>query len=815
MADLTVSKTDWFGGINQLPDKSKVDFATEYSLLVNGRVRENSVVPINGPLDITAGLPTTAQAQGVYGIGRFLLAFAGGLAYYRDYGSAIPAWLPIVGFAMSATEPKIWAEPIPASTLNFVRKSTDGTNFKAPVTISSTRNSSPQAIICMDGVSQAWLIFPDGTARITQAFSEWTQENAEYVPIAKMPFYYNGILYCIGPDLNGTYNQIFRSVTGRPCDFQILVDVNGNPTTGSELQAGAPALAERVDFDATTYVGPINSVDGSWLSTTAQNAYIVTPDYENLIASEPTFRKQYLFSVGAVNDESVTDVLGDTAVIHSRGIRSFNGVGQFKFEGKYAPFNLRINRLLESKVQTISATTTWENYAVFALETVHGYGLLWYDMLLDRFVSLDLYEDQEPIIQFTYVTHGTENKLFAVTNTGRILELFAGTRQRCVVVLADLIIPGVGVQHNPEDVSAVFSGGTIDGYAQVAYIADGAFIGTVTSAIPAGDEAPDAGVVPILGKLVLDSDSTQPIVFNCSTLHGLATRVGIALSWNTDAKLIQTTVKTEIQQPVLKPGAASEFDTQPVKIILLGSDANLTTASAALNQAIQREKPDYVIGLGSHTFLGTWGDIDLRLSPHWDNLHELGMFYAVPGPSELDTSVGEPFFQYVRQAPSRYSVFSTTFANFYLFNSGFNSAGTQVEPANLDGPTLAESTQANWLAAQANSSDKPFNFVLMGTPPRSSAGVAQASLDALPFAELGIDAVLAGLGAYERIEDPKRITFFNSGTGGNVLATFGTPRSDSAVRISSTGYVRLTLTPLSALFEFVDPSGNVLDRRLL
>lgn len=817
MAGTTIVKRNWYGGINQLPDPAKVNIETEYTLLINGRVRENSVQPVNGPLNITAGLPNGTNRQGIYGIGRFLLVFLDGLAYYKDYSAATPVWHQVVDFEMSATAPKIWVKAIPASTLNFVRKATDDTDIKSPVALSGTRNSSPQALIAMDGVSQPWLIFPDGSARLTQTFTQWTIDNAEYVPIGKFPFYYNGILYCIVRDASGAYNQICRSVTGRPCDFVIIVGENGLPN-GNEQERGATALADRVDFSDVTSIGPINATDGAFLVTTAENSYTVTPDYtpENLIAGEPTFRHQFLFSVGAVNDESVTDVLGDTTIVHSRGIRSFNGVQQFKFEGKYAAFNLKINRLLEGIVQTVSAVITWENYAVYSVQTIHGYGLLWYDMLLDRFVSLDLYDNFDPVVQFATLTYQSVNKLFALTNTGQVYELFAGDLQPCVVLLPDLLPESDDLLHELQQVSAVLTGSVTDGYAEVFYMMDGTYIGSVTRAVPAEDLAPDAGVVPISGKLTLNSkSSTIPILFGLKSLRALGARITTGLRWNTGARLVETTLTTDTQNN-RAPAAMLTPAESTIKIIFIGSDAQLSTDSSELNAAIKEENPDLVIGLGSHTFLGTAADVATRLIPHWNNIHEIGRFYATPGPAELDASVGEPFFQYVRQYPTRYSVVHTAFADIFLFNSGFNSAGAQVEPDNLDGPSLATSSQAQWLARETAASTRRFKFLALGTPPRSSIdGYAQAALDALPFSANGIEAVLSGRGNYERLEDSKRVTFFNVGTGGNNLGEFGTPRADSAVRISTLGYVRLTLAPLSALFEFVTAAGEVLDRRLL
>jgi len=814
----TKVKRDWFGGINQLPDRSKIKFDSEYALLINGRVRDNSVSPVLGPADITEGLPTNATVQGIYGIGKFLLVFAGGAAYVKDYSTGGAAWYTIAGFSMSSTAAKIWAEAIPASTVNFVRKLPSDTNIRSNINLEGLRNSTPQAIICMDGVSQPWLIFPDGSARVTQTFDQWVYDSAaEYVPVAKMPFYYNGILYCVGANADGVFNQILRSVTGRPCDFQILVSATGQKPAGvSEADYGAPQLAERVDGDAITYIGAVNSGDGSFLVTTAQNSYLVTPDVDSLICGEPTFIKTYLFSIGAVNEESVTDVLGDTTVIHARGIRSFNGVNQLRFEGKYAPFNIRINRLIANEIQTICASTTWENYAIYSVNTVHGYGLLWYDMLLQQFVSLDLYDNQYPLIQFAVVTVGSVNKIFALSNDGRVLELLAGARQRCVVQLADLVPNDNDLLHSLDGVYALFSFGEVSGYAEVGYSIDGRFIGAEDNILPAAALAPVAGVVPVSGRLVLDADSSIPLFFRFKQLGGLGSRLSTYVSWNTDAQLTSLTLDTTEQGPRGKSATADDLFVEPLKVILIGADAQLSADATALNLAIKKENPDYVIGLGSHTYLGTADDIRMRLYEHWNNIKALGKFYAVPGPAELDVSVAEPFFQYVRQTPSRYSRLDVGgFASFYLLNSGYDESGTQVEPANLTEATIGESLQSVWLADQTAENNTLFNFVILGSPPRSSTAYQQSALDTIPFAAYGVDAVFSGLGNYERIESDQRVVYINSGTGGNALTSFTTPRDDSAVRISSFGYVRITLRPLSALIEFVDSNGDVLDRRLL
>jgi hypothetical protein len=810
----TIGKMDWYGGINQLPDRSKIDFATEYGLLINGRVRTNEVTPVVGPLDITSGLPTTAERQGLYAFGSLLLAFAGGKAYYKETTATVPSWTPVTALQLSLTE-KIEAVAIPASSINYKRYSTDASNVKAPVRLQDARNASPAAVLVTDGVNQSWLIFADGTSRPTKTYAQWTIDDPEYVPVMRMPYMSSdGILYCVGKDNNGVYNQIFRSVTGSPLNFVIVVNTAGNKS-GTEAEGGAPALAERASFSPITFLGGINAVDGSFLVTTATSSTVFTPDYDRLICSEPTYIKQYLFDIGAVNENSVANVLGDTTIVNSRGIRSFNGVQQLKFEGSFAPFNINVNRIFGDIVQTTTAVTTFDNYAVYAIQTIYGYGILWYDMLLAKWVSLDLYDNQSAIVQFASVTVGALNELYFLTESGHIFQCFAGDVQKCTVYLADIIPPNSATRQSMEAVAVTFSGGDTDGFCAIGSYTDGRYSGALTLPLAAENVAPTGGVEPTTGQLVLDSNSTIPLVFSLKEISTQGTRLGTSISWNTSARLLSTVVETDEVGPTNVKAIPDNY-VRCLKIILLGYDGVCNPQQRAVNLRIQKENPDYIIGLGSHTVDGTSSSVATYLKAHWNNQHEKGTFYAIPGPSELDTSVGEPFFQYVLQAPSRYSILSLAAANFYLLNSGIDSSGGQVEPDNSDGSSLATSTQALWLESQVNANRAKFNFVLLGTPPRSSVdGLSSAAWNEVDYAGIGVDGVFSGQGSYERIEDSRRVVFVNSGTGGEPLQTFGVVREDSAVRIESFGYTRITITPLSALIEFVSVDGEVLDRRLL
>jgi len=815
-------KRSWVGGINQFNDPAGIDLTREYYLGVNVRARGDQLAPINGPLDITEGLPTSGNIQGLYGLGTFLILFINGRAYYQNYGTNNPHWILISSLQMSSTAERIYAAAIPTSSINFVRKAVNTDNHSDGVNLVGTRTSSPQGFIVMDGENQPWIIFQNGTARVTRTYAQWTQSNAEYVPIAIKPFFFGGILYCVGKDNTGRYNQIFRSVTGRPLDFMIAVDVNGDKISSVEADNGAPAMAYRVDFNDITFIGAINTTDSAFLVTTARNAYRVIPDYDDQIFAEPTFSNQFLFSVGAVNDVSVVDVLGDTTVVHYRGIRSFNGVQNTKFEGRNSPFNLKINRMLDGIQQTVTAATTNNNYAVYALQTIYGYGLLWFDMLLAQWVSLDLYPHVGSVKQFAEVVSGDTNKLFFYTAENQVFECFAGDRLTASVYVGEVTPSSVDNEHVVNRVAGMFSYGTLQGFAECQLIGDRITQSTNTQILPAMDSEP-AGLVTEIPFQPATTAAVSLPIFDFSADDTLCTRAGIVLSWDTDAILNEIQVNTTEnpvapKNPVIPADTATRVNTKT--LLFVGSDGVVTAPRLALNIAMQRENADAVIGLGNHSFpLGDAATIQTNLAAYWQQLKNIGKFYAIPGNVELDADTGEPFFSYMRQAPPRYFQKSFGHADLFFLNDGLQSDGTDVEPDNLNASPLYKAKQFQWLKAALAASSARFKLVCVHHAPRSSNAVdspGNIDLDLVPWAAWGADAVISGHSLdYERLSGGTGLLYLNVGTGGQTLGTFGTPVEGSAARILSFGYARATVNPLSVRFEFVDIEGEVRDSFVL
>tara|TARA_R110000868_G_scaffold47887_2_gene156375 strand:- start:1362 stop:4118 length:2757 start_codon:yes stop_codon:yes gene_type:complete len=406
--------------MNQQVDASRLA-ADEYSLLINGRNRYDTIDPITQPADVTpAGV---VKVQGCYAAGALLVMFADGKAYYRNEALPNQTFTQIAGFQLSADVDTLFAVLVPASTVNGVRSLTDDANTSAGVLLSGTSASSPQAMLVQDGVNQPMLIFPDGTVRVTQNYNQWLPDQREYVPLGKQMLFNSGILYIVSPD--GL--QLYRSVTGRPLDFMVIVDTAANKLP-SELEGGAAQISHKVDYAPITAIAALSSPDGSFYVSTARTSYAVRPDFTVLPYGEPTFVNTFLFTTGAVNHFCVCDILGDNAVVDYSGIRSFNSVGQYRIEGKNSPFSSKISRLLTGIRQVTPAAVTFDNYGLFSVQTVFGGGILVFDTLTQQWSSLDLMPSltAQVIQMFAEVKTAVNRKLFCSTTT-KVFELYPET----------------------------------------------------------------------------------------------------------------------------------------------------------------------------------------------------------------------------------------------------------------------------------------------------------------------------------------------------------------------------------------------------
>lgn len=514
------------GGYNRLLDTTRIQ-RNEYPFLQNGRNRFDVIETIKKPLDITSTLPD-GNFQGLYAAGNFTLVFIDGRAYYRNYAVS-GQFVAVADLALSPDVDKIYVELVPASTINLVRKNSSDTDVSAGILYSGSTATSPSAVVVQDGINQPWIIQPNGIARITKKYTEWTPAAPEYVPIGKQMLHHDGILYIVSPD--GT--QIYRSVTGRPLDFMIKIDKDGNAL--SEESGKADTISHKVSFDAITAIRWINTPTGAFFVSTSYNSYLVTPLYDNLIFGEPRFKNTLLFNTGAQNQFCLVDVLGDTALIDFTGVKSFNAAAQITGEGKNSPFSANVAHLFKDVQQSEPSCIEFDNYALFAVNTVYGQRVLVYDALSGRYVGLDNYTIEGTILQFASVKTNTERKLLAYTSANKLYELFGGTeREECAIYIGDFCSNDPQIMQKPIILFGVFidaeESGTVHALCYTDRLAGNSYDSLVKEAV-------SSNTLPLeipFGKSTND---------RCKVFHvDLAQeaecwKYGFLISWDFDAKL--------------------------------------------------------------------------------------------------------------------------------------------------------------------------------------------------------------------------------------------------------------------------------------
>lgn len=412
-------QTGFQGGLNRQFDPTRIG-RNEYPLLVNGRSRSDALTPI---LDAVrdSSLPAGVM-QGVYAAGAYVLIFISGNAFLKNFNFPLSNFQQIAGFAMDPAAETIYAELVPASSLNYARVPFDG-DVNGIVNLRGVASASPSAVVCQDGVSQARLIFPTGLSRIAQTYNQWAMDNREYVPIGRQMMYNSGILYIVSPD----GREIFRSVTGRPLDFMVNIDPNGDKLATEQL-GGAQSVSYKVDYDPISCIARLpTSPDsiGSFYVGTVRTSYRVTPDFENTIFGEPQFDNDTLFPTGPLNQFSFSDVVGDQVLIDFNGLRSFNAIQQARNEGRNMPFSARIYPLIQGIVQMHGCIGKFDNYALFGLDTIYGPAIGVYDELQQRWIAIDQYTGVGVVKQFCEVRTGATRKLFFITSDNGFYEAFA------------------------------------------------------------------------------------------------------------------------------------------------------------------------------------------------------------------------------------------------------------------------------------------------------------------------------------------------------------------------------------------------------
>lgn len=537
------TQTAFKGGMNMLADESRIG-TDQYVIGFNVRSRFDYLEPIRKPLELVSPV---GKKQGLFIFGELKVLIVAGVAYYQTPSSS--TWVNIIGFSMSPNAEYVYGCAIPASLTNFSRQMIGSANYVngAMILLNSQVSSSPAALLLQDGISQPWIIFPDGTARVTKTYNQWTKDtDQEYVPIGRQMVWFGGKLYLVSAD----GKRLLHSVSGRPLDFMVNIDRNGNKLA-TELLGGADTVSHSVGFNEITCLQALNT--SSLIVANVYNATAVEPDYTNKIFGEPTFRNIPLFESGIVNQYSTCELLGDYAMIDFEGLKSFNAVQQLSFEGRNAAFSRLVAPLfgkLDSPViQDTCAAVQFDNYGLFAVKTTLGYVTLVYDALNSCWASVDI-GIASPIKQFAVSTNRSENKLYCITGTDKLYQLYGSTtydqpqvNSRAVVITTENG-PNLEIEQKNINFRAVLSNATTTGtFYAIEYVDNKR--GVIKSkpllsiaggvAFPVGPPVmPDSQ--PRLDNIVLHYEGGQS-----------GWKVNYWFSWNNDAKLTYMQIETNPQ----------------------------------------------------------------------------------------------------------------------------------------------------------------------------------------------------------------------------------------------------------------------------
>lgn len=437
------------GGMNLIYDDTRLA-DNEYREAFNVRNRFDVLDQIKEAkeVDFPAG-----NKQAILTFGDYVLVFIGGSAYYQHYTSV--GWTMIDGFSMDHLVPRFYTVMVPVNTTYYGRYGvpvasidTAPTQFPGGSTDSGAgvisvesegRSGNLSGLLVQDGKNQPQFIYigPDRvpTARVTQKYSDWyydptgLHDRREYVPIGTYMEWYNGILFIVSVD----GEAIYRSVSGRPLDFVVNVDIHGNK--GGD----ATTTSYSVGVGGITCLKALN--DGSlFVSCRAGVCFAVTlnqtPGARTLFG-EYTFNRRVLFNAVCLSDRAIVDILGDTAFIDVDGLRSYNAVMQFQNEGRNSIFSLKVASLFQqTNVVTREKSTiiqsadscaaiVYDNYALFAVNTIYGNAIIVYDTLNQCYSSIDL-QTTTAIRQFAKIDIGTM-RLYCITSDNKVLQLYGGT----------------------------------------------------------------------------------------------------------------------------------------------------------------------------------------------------------------------------------------------------------------------------------------------------------------------------------------------------------------------------------------------------
>ena len=528
----TFVQRDFSGGMNLLDNDTDIA-PNEYRVGNNLRNRYgvlSSVKKAVKDVKLPAGL-----VQEVITLGNYVIAFVAGVMYYRNRIDT--NWIVVSSFGnMSITAPRYWTVAVPVNTTLYGRVSvtTNATGKIDSVTsaASATLGDIP-GLLVQDNLSQPVFIYltDDGpVARTTRTYQQWSQpvyseplsvDNREYVPIGNSMTYGDGVLYITAPD----FTQIFRSVSGRPLDFMVNVDMTGakgGDATTTSIGVGVSGISSIKMMGDNTLLVCAGNNNYSMIKNLSLNATTVFGEY--------LYIRSFLFEATCLSDRAAIVSMGDAKFVDYGGVRTAVGIDKLGNEGRNDIYSSKINGLFRGIRQSVVAAVVFDNYEIYSVNTIYGYRVLVYDNILSCWTSIDNQVEGKAIKQFAKIELDTLH-LYAITDTNEFYELYIGEVEKKTVLTRSMIAAEMNKDTNDEahqicraEIRPI----------EVGFVADG------------------QAKAPIVGEIVVVSDniSSKPLTFNATgkqLYNAVLNSIGNIRGWKI-ALQISDTSDTDITQ---------------------------------------------------------------------------------------------------------------------------------------------------------------------------------------------------------------------------------------------------------------------------
>lgn len=507
---MQVIQSDFSGGMNLFADNVNLG-PTQYGLAFNVRNRKTGLDTIARPVEDTT-LPA-GKKQGIYGFDVYLIAFVGGYAYYKNV-VLDNAWTKINNFIMDPNVDYIYAQAVPASSINFKRSLiTDGQILGSPQSIPLAfelinSNGSAGGLVVQDGINQPWFINTDGTADRLQTYAEWslTNDAREYVPIMKQMAYANGILFGVAPD----GKTLYRSVSGRPVDFVVNVTSTGDKGGDATTTSYSPG------FNLITCLS--TNANGDLIVGTTKSITTLQLNFDKTIFAEPTFSDVQEYSMGIVNQFSFVKYASIYHyLIDVDGLRTFTlGDPSQDNEGRNTLFTAIINPVLDGK-QSITSAIIFDDYLIASVKTPYAETnqMAIYDNTRQVWVGIDSYPS-DTIKQFAVADQSTSPVLYGISAT-KIYRFYQGERLESIVNLRGNTSGTGKTSIQLTDIYSVFL--------------DGSLAGTINAM------SVDDGIEGKIVQQLLSGLNTEKVRLNFLNQATQCWRTAPIISWQNDSRL--------------------------------------------------------------------------------------------------------------------------------------------------------------------------------------------------------------------------------------------------------------------------------------